>query len=424
MYYNMTYFFILGNNPTLSIAEILNRLNLKKEDVNYVSPQVMVIDFKADIDAKRVQEILGGTIKIGKIIKRVKLDQTELLINEISQLIFSQLRKIYFGFSFYNLTNDDLVAQYKSKYSKLQKEVALEIKNKLKKEGKSSRWVSSGDNLTLSSVIVEQNKLLDNGVEAVFLVTSENDALMGQTITCQDFKQYSWFDFGRPDRIIEKGMLPPKIAKIMINLATSAGLNKKSALLDPFCGAGTILSQAFLMGFRNIIGSDKNKGAVNGSKNNLKWLAEKINNNLKRIIVFSTDVRDLAKKIQQESIDAIITEPYLGPLNFKNNESEKMIKELSQLYLSAFRNFKKILKNNGCVVIVFPIFFTFSGKTKNTLHFLPILEELKKNWAVEEFFPAGRIDKNPIAKVTERGSIIYSREDQRVWREIFIFKKK
>jgi tRNA G10 N-methylase Trm11 len=414
----MTYFLILGNNPALSIAEILNRLNLKKEDVIYVSPQAMVIDFKTEIDVKRIQEILGGTIKIGKIIKEVKLNQAELLINEIAQLISSQLGKIYFGFSFYNLSNNDLITQHKRKYSKLQKEAALGVKNKLKNKGDSSRWVSSDDNLVLSSVIVEQNKLLDNGVEMVFLVTGENDALMGQTMVCQDFKQYSWFDFGRPDRIIEKGMLPPKIAKIMINLAASGGLNKKSALLDPFCGAGTILSQAFLMGYKNIIGTDKNRESVSSSKNNLQWLAEKTKNNLDRIIVFSADVRDLAKKIQPESIDAIITEPYLGPMNFKNNESEAMVKELSQLYLAAFRNFKKILKKNGRVVIIFPIF-----KINDRFSFLPILEELKKNWTVEEIFPAGWRDENPITKITERGSIIYSREDQRVWREIFIFKK-
>ena len=86
---------------------------------------------------------------------------------------------------------------------------------------------------------------------------------LAQTEAVQPFEQFSARDFGRPGRDDLSGMLPPKLAIIMINLAQTP-LN--SILLDPFCGSGTILSEAVLLGYTNLIGTDISEKAIADSK--------------------------------------------------------------------------------------------------------------------------------------------------------------
>ena len=422
----MTYFFVLGNNPTLSIAEIINVLQgLKKHEIKQISAQVLVIETVKKIDCQSLQQQLGGTIKIGQIIGVEKIDtldnKKQSLVEQIITLLPRNNSKIYpvkcrsaaissetklfnrvnFGFSIYGKEHKKVDI----------KQLAMAVKKKLKQQGISSRWVVSKESV-LSSVIVQKNKLLTQGAEFV-LVVKDDAAWFGKTITCQEFEEYSFYDYSRPYREIEKGMMPPKLAKMMINLVF---LTNKSVLLDPFCGSGTVLQQAILMGYKNIIGADRDKTAVSNTKKNLDWLAGKLNKSFKQARVFQSDVAKMSKKIAANSIDTIITEPYLGPLRFNASDLKSIIKELSQLYIDFFKEFKKVLKFNGQVVIIFPVF-----RINNKLNFLPILDDLNKiGWQIKSPLPQYILD-NPVIKITGRQSIIYSRPNQKILREIFIF---
>jgi len=167
--------------------------------------------------------------------------------------------------------------------------------------------------------------------------------------------------------------------------------------------------------------------------------------NIINIKILQSDVKELSQKLLPKSIDAVVTEPYLGPVETRimNNESriKEIISELSELYLAAFEEFKKILKPDGKVVIILPIFSKnlrwkrkiFSQKIEHPLKpgegglqqialsdfVLPSLK--KQGWQIVNPIPE-ELRKNPVIKITERGSIIYSRPDQTVLREIFIFK--
>jgi len=419
---NILYFFILGQNPTLSISEIYSRLNADfnvdtNTDIHRLSEEVLILERKEKLNCQNLQEKLGGTIKIGEIISRINtniITNNTNITREISKSlakIRKESKKVYFGFSLYRLDNKFKIKGLRFKI----KNFALEIKKELKEKGISSRWVESKERI-LSSVVVQKNKLLTSGAEFCFLVSKEKKYL-GRTLTCQEFEEYEFRDFGRPSRKIEKGMIPPKLAKIMINLAR---VKEEATILDPFCGSGTILQEAILMGYKNVIGTDLNEGAVKNSQENIKWLLKNFQA-ISNVQIFKTDVRNLSQKIPRNSIEAIITEPYLGPIRIEKEQTEKrienLIKELNNLYLMAFKEFKKVLKKNSRIVIIFPVF-----RINQKLYFLPILAQIKKSgWQIIDPIPKN-LRENPVIKLTERDSVIYSRPGQKILREIFIFK--
>jgi tRNA (guanine10-N2)-dimethyltransferase len=196
-------------------------------------------------------------------------------------------------------------------------------------------------------------------------------------------------------------MLPPKLARMMINLS---GIKKGGTLLDPFCGSGTVLMEAAMIGVKNIIGSDLSNKAVEDSKINMDWLKsdyglEDVNTSIDQL-----DARKLSTKIKPESVDVIVAEPYLGP-PIKGNENEKQIRaiiaELESLYLKSYDEFSAILKPGGRVVIVRP------------------------SWQMDQTYDIN-IDKQIKQlgfKRRNTDDLIYKREGQKVWRYIEIWQK-
>ncbi len=418
----MKYFFILGNNPTLSLAEITSVLQLKPDQVLFLSEKVAIIDIQEEIDAKTLIKQLGGTVKIGVINDQFSIINFQSIFK--SQFsIFNKIKngtKFNFGISYYGL----------KKFN--EKEIAMEIKKELKGRGVSSRWVTSKDEI-LSSVVVEQNKLTtDRGMEIIIIDAGKDGYYIGRTLAVQPFKELSRRDYGRPVRDDRSGMLPPKLAQIMINLAVNTdghGLftdkhRSRMTLLDPFCGSGTVLTEAALMGYGNLIGCDKSEKAVADTRQNFQFTIsnfqsifnESISNDTVRI--FQCDVRKLSQQIKLNSIDAIVTEPYLGPQRIKWNKEnlKKTIKDLEQLYYEGILQFIKALRPGGRVVMIWPVF-----KAQDTV-FLSAKNILQKsNFKIVN--PLLNFNQNNIIKLTNRRTMVYGRERQRIWREIVILEK-
>ncbi|MFA5051824.1 MAG: DNA methyltransferase [Patescibacteria group bacterium] len=410
---NTVYAFILGNNPILSVAEIfrLARATGAEFTISELTSQALIIGSTEPIDAPVWQAALGGCIKIGIISSQ--FDTIKKLLTEITagtlipDLFPSQEKKILFGFSLYG--NEPVREQKKFQAA------GLEIKKMLKNQGRSSRLVT-GQEPALSSVLVDKNSLLTRGADCL-VIAGLNKLYLGKTVSIQDYEDYSSRDYGRPQRDARSGMLPPKLAKIMINLASVA---HEQAILDPFCGSGTILQEALAMGYHRIAGSDISSKAITDTKQNLAWLATQRQLPKTDIVLDQADVRKLGSTISSGSIDAIITEPFLGPPLTAHTPILNIlaiIQELESLYLDAFRTFAKILAPKGKVVIVFPLI-----KTPQGIFSLRILEQLTA---------MGFRRVNPIpdevslfAKIgpTARGSLVYHREGQIVEREIFIFE--
>ncbi len=392
----MKYFFILGANPTLSLAELTAVFNNGR--FSLIQKNIAIIETDNEIMANIIKKI-GGTIKFGLIhnelnsydIKNILKASSEFSIPKTSESKFN------FGISFYGKGKINL------------KVLGMEFKKILKQSDINSRWVVSREP-TLSSVVVEQNKLItDKGVE-ITIIEFNKKLFLGKTIAVQPFKELSFRDYGRPARDDRSGMLPPKLAQIMINLS---GAKLDDIILDPFCGSGTILTEAILMGYKNLIGSDISNKAIKDTKINLEWIKNNYQLSITNYELKNIDVTQISKQIKPNSIDAIITEPYLGPQRGKF-DINKTVKELEHLYTKSLVEFKKILKPNGKIIMIWP---SFSVKPKSIfinpeISGYKIINPIPKN-----------LEKNIFLKLTMRNTMVYGREDQKVWREIMILQK-
>lgn len=392
----MKYFFILGNNPALSLAEVL--AVIKPKSYILISEEFLVTETSADLNPLNLITVLGGTIKIGLIKEELAISSYKNKIEEsILQIIRDRQKEVAsgkFNFGFSNYSNLDFG------------HLGLKIKKDLSSLKINTRFVVSREK-TLSSVIVEQNKLLRKGVEIVF-ARYEDYVILGETMAVQPFKSLSYRDFSRPARDDKSGMLPPKLAKIMINLAEA---DKDGLLVDPFCGSGTILSEAILMGYNNLYGLDLSSKAIDDSFKNINWIKEQYQIEPVSIKFKVKNVLDLSKFIKVNSVSAFISEPYLGPQRGKI-EFNSVIKEIEYLYTKALVQMYQVLEKGGRVVMVWPVFY--GNKFVN-----PNIGEFKKISILPDNLKNEEIKK----RINQRGNIVYGRAGQKVFREVVVLEK-
>lgn len=391
-------FFILGSHPDLAKAEIFSVVGSSCKVV-LESPAVLMLSgvTQSHID---LQERLGGTIKIGTVMEEFQGGDpracTELIIETAKKA--EGKNKLTFGLSAYDMGGKKTVSRIVSSY----RVMGGEIKNGLKETGRPVRFVQAkGEALT--SVVVETNGLCESAGEFCFFAT-DSSIILGRTDTVQNFKAWSDRDFGRPARDSRSGMLPPKLARMMINL--TAVNPSTSTLLDPFCGSGTIPMEAALMGFQHILGSDISDKAIRDSRTNTQWVYEQKflqpkteQSNIEFRVSKAEDVRMWLS----ESVDAIAAETYLGPANhgFDKGTLNALTNDLMDIFEPALKSLSQKLKPSGTMILAFPAFVTNAGLVK-----LPLTHAIAD------------------AGLTIDGSWIYKREDQRTAREIIRMKKK
>lgn len=364
----MKYLFILGNNPELSRAEILSVIKAKKilgQNAKFLAVETEKLDC---LDLMRK---LGGTIKIGLILG--EHPEAGPVLGAAS----ASVGKFKFGLSFYGQKPSQL---------------GMQIKGLLKEQGFSARLVTSREP-ALSAVIIKKEKCQD------FIVVP---GFFAMTCAVQDFEAFGKRDFGRPASDSFSGMLPPKVARMMINISE---IKATETLLDPFCGSGTILAEALDLGITDLIGTDSSDKAIADSQENLDWLADELQIKNYKLKIQRLDSQNLSSEIKTNSIDAIVTEPYLGQ-PMKGNEKEgtirKIISELEDLYLKSFQEFHKVLKTGSRAVVIIPEWHI--GNRIMKMNIFPLIQKMG-------------------FKRLDEGDLIYKREGQKVWRNITVWEK-
>ncbi len=436
------YLFILGRKPTLSIAELCSYLADNNLDYSPLKPNsdLALMRIEEDFEPERVILDLGGSSKIGEIIDEhlFGTNWQDIIRNTLSldNLLNNYLlnrTKVNFGFSSYTL-NSSIDIRTLSKFTRA---LGSEIKQGLKARGINSKFIGAGVKHLPTKFVAE--KLLDQGAE-ITIVVDEKRIYFAKTLAVQDYKGYHKRDYERPKRTPEVGILPPRVAQIMLNLLAP---NDISEIYDPFCGCGTILQEALLRG-KNVKGSDLSLEEVEATKDNLNWLLkqEDIINSREDIgaigDIFISDAREISKHLPPASIEAVVTEGYLGPLADSLATDEismrKLVTKMRELYISFFSELRKVLKDEGRIVISFPYYRISVGRQTpqselNSILIsdlsLDIVDDITSlGYKYEKPFPPN-IANFSVCKVTPQGGLLYDREDKEaiVCREIFIFTK-
>jgi len=422
------YAFVLGRVYTLSLAELLAVLD--NLGVTYriaaCSAEVVVIESDKQLDVAKLQARLGGCIKIIRLFdtfqKKGKEYPSQALVNyftykRISEYFHEYTGKKQFGVSIYVL---DPTLRFREESQR----IAFLIKKVLQDQAQSVRAVlPQFPAQSLSSVLVNENQLLQKGAEIV-VICGNQKLFVGKTLTVQNYEDYGRRDYQRPARDEHAGMIPPKVAQSMINLA--GNLKPLDYILDPFCGSGTILQEAILLGLR-AVGSDLDQTAIENSEKNLEWFRNRYHVAPNRYKLLRSHAAEISVQLPASptggpnyKIAAVVSEGTLGPIYGKlpkKSEMETNFKNLSKLYSQTFKEFKKFLPEGARIVMCLPAYKTGHAGYE----FMPNLDFIEENeyTILDPISPPLRT-KYKFLKVTDRKSIIYDRKDQVVAREIII----
>ncbi len=346
----MKYLAVLGRQPEISIAEL------------------ELSDFCTDINR------LGGTQKLA-----VRLEEKPL--EYLSKLLEG---KITIGVSDYSRRASKKTATME----------ALKLKKILVRHGRSVRVVENKDAI-LSTATSLHNGLSGKNERKVELIKVEDEWY--RVIGVQDIEAYAKRDQARPARDAKVGMLPPKLAQVLINLC--GPLKPGSTVLDPFCGTGVVLQEALLMGYK-AYGTDISERMIEYSDKNLKFF--KFND-------YIVEVGDATNYKWSKKIDAVACEGYLGkPFSKIPNEMElkKQKQECGSIVLGFLKNLAEQVEKNTPVVIAVPAWLR-SGDSYERLDILDEIEKLGYN----------------VNNKSHEG-LLYHRPEQVVARDIIILRKK
>ncbi len=361
---DMKYLAVLGRQPEISIAE----LSALFSDVKIVNNSLAAFTADtANIDR------LGGSIKIA-----VKLD-----VSPLEYLQKVEEGKITIGVSDYS----------KGSSARSAKTEALKLKQILVRHGRSVRVVESHDK-ALSTATSLHNGLSGKNAKKCELIKVDKDWY--RVVGVQDIDAYTKRDQARPARDAKIGMLPPKLAQILINLC--GPLPAGSRILDPFCGTGVVLQEALLMGY-TAYGTDLSDRMIEYTDKNLKHF---------NFTDYKVEVGDATKHSWQD-IDAVACEGYLGapmstiPPEIKLKDQKH---ECGSIVLGFLKNLSSQIEPGTPVVIAAPAWLRSDG-TYSRLDIVDEIENMGYN-----------------VKDISREGLLYHRDDQIVARDIIILRKK
>lgn len=330
------YISILGRQPTIGVAE-LERL-YGSAAVSWFSENCARVDAELfDFDR------LGGSLKAGRVAIELpggnwRQVSTAIISHYLDQWQKTE-HKITLGISAYgwDVSTRDVQG------------TGIILKKRLRSHGVSLRLIPNQD-IALSTATSHHNKLGANPhrIELLVIRGTSGRVIVAESVGTQNISAFAARDQARPKTDAFVGMLPPKLARIMVNLAVTQGGKattlssfakgsafstegetrkavtsgspvpeakdapssrdaKQYTILDPFCGTGVVLQEAWLDG-HNVYGTDLSEKMVEYSHANLKWLQTRYTRPGK----ISIRLGDAMTYNWAQPIDAVVCETYLG----------------------------------------------------------------------------------------------------------------
>jgi len=388
--------YILGRQPDIGVAEL--EALFGHENIRAISSYGVASNLEPDtLPFSR----LGGSQKVCKVLTTLPYTSwnqlvTYLLAAAPQFLDYLPDGKLTIGMNCYGFD----VSAGKINAS------MLSLKKIVKASGKSVRIVPNKAP-QLNSAQIIHNKLTGPQGWDLNLIKDGNQTILAQTVTVQDIEAYAARDQARPKRDARVGMLPPKLAQTIINLASIGNNRFGAVVLDPFCGTGVILQEALLMGF-NATGSDIDSRIIDFTDANLEWLQT---NNPDKQFEWQTFVRDAIQDKWPEHFDFVAAETFLGrPLSSLPDEKtlNKIIDDCDFIHKKFLANIANQAPSGTRLCLAVPAWIL-----PNRILHLKTLDSLEKlSYNRQSFVHA------------DNKKLIYYRESQRVGRELVVLIRK
>lgn len=272
------YFVIIGKNPWLTKEELAY---IQASDIQLIQTRVRILN--TPMPEKLSQ--IWGIIKRGKVLtKEEALDQ---LIG----------KKILWC-------------------------ADMQLALKLKREYKLKR-------VKLVEFIKTDKEVKNKGIELMHA-----SGIRGIVEWRQEIPLYEAIDFEKPGRSMQVGMMPAKLAHIMLNMALTHTKSETPIIRDPFCGTGTTMMLANHFGY-DTVGSDieTKRSEKNMSRRSTQPYATKHTAD-----VYTQDATKPFENINKDKTYCIVSEWWLWPIVTKNTSLGRMSEyqeQIERLYTQA-----------------------------------------------------------------------------------------
>jgi tRNA G10 N-methylase Trm11 len=383
---------ILGRQPALGFAELESRFG--DEAIQPLGSYAAQVNVAPDAVPFH---LLGTVMKFAQPLATFDSIDWPTVVSLTSEKLVELLDEMPEGKVKLGLSVYDIDVSLKT----LQR-TGLELKKTLRNAGRSVRVVPN-TGLELNSAQVIHNRLTTEVGCELLLIRDGRQTHLARTLYVQDIDDYAKRDFGRPMRDAFVGMLPPKLAQTMLNLAQ---VKPEQRVLDPFCGTGVVLQEAALM-HTDVYGTDVSERMVRYTRDNLNWLEETYH--MKFGAFYET--ADATTHTWQQPVDSVVCEVYLGqPMTTIPDKAklDKIIAECDDITSKFLTNLHRQLKPGTRCCLAVPAWFDH----RKFLH-LKVVDDLEKmGYNRISFKRAGNED------------LIYHRENQVVARELLVITVK
>lgn len=388
----MRYFFECGSFFDFSHAElsaVFESFDISKDSIHKISNTILLVENNR-IKQSQLEEIfnrLGGFIRYGEII-----DDLDSFLTP-----YFESKKVTYGISILGQSNFSI---------KDIQRLANEIKRGFRASKIGVRFILPKQR-ELNAAQIFNNKILENGFE-LCIFQNNNENMYGKTLGIQDIYSFVKRDTQRPGVDYEMGVLPQKLARIMCNLTAL----REGIIWDPFCGSGTILMEAAVLGF-DILGTDIDLMALDSLSKNIQWLSKENIIKDTKYNVFQLDInkveRKVLKDLKRTPINAIVCEPFMGPPQKKlltEFQAKELITDVTKLFNGFFDVINQIAKKGFKIVLILP-----SYRTKKGWVDINISQFIDKKWEV-------------LNRKYSKGDLKWKRINSIIARNIFILEKR
>lgn len=407
---------ILGRQPALGLAELESLYGADK--LEKVGDHAVIVDIDPCLLAF---DRLGGSTKFAKLLTTLDFidwQKVEKFLLEVSPGFSEQMPEGKMTLGLSTIGFDVGLKQLQA--------TGLKMKKAIRATERPVRLVPN-KSPELNAAQVIHNKLTGpNGWELLFIKNGPR-MLVAQTVKVQDIEAYTRRDRERPMRDTKVGMLPPKLAQILINVASGAIAETKlqnicdipagepiprtilnQRVLDPFCGTGVVLQEAALMGY-DVYGTDLEQRMIDYTEKNLDWLTGlypdlEVNPEL--------TAGDATNHVWSAPIDLVAAETYLGrPFTALPTPEvlNQTISDCNLIIKKFLRNIQGQIKPGTRLCLAVPAWQT----GKNQFKHLPLVDQI-------EDLGYNRVSFEHIRDA----DLIYYRPDQVVARQLLVITRK